>query len=195
VTYFPSYLILLVSNKNTVLRKDYLSWRTCKKVAVASLLFVTSVTRASNFSLLLPRMTLQNRDQIATFWTPFDRGCFAQAKAARRFKQISVILLCDCGDYLGIVGGLRLLRPDERKHGCCPDGQRTRRAATRQRLNHPVICCWDRWRRFGCPASLEQYGKDRQQRQLYNTGRLRMPFGIFPGLCSRHRREPGDRGQ
>ena len=72
-------------------------------VAIVSLLFVTSVTLSSNFSLLLPRMTLQNRNQIATFWTPFDGGCFAQATAVRRSKEISVILLCDCGDYLRIT--------------------------------------------------------------------------------------------
>jgi hypothetical protein len=64
VIYSHLTLILLLSNKNIVLRKDYLSWRTCQKVAVASLLFVTSVTRSSNFSLLLLRITLQNRDRL-----------------------------------------------------------------------------------------------------------------------------------
>ena len=110
-----------------------------KWLTVASLLSVTSVTSASNFSLLLPRMTLQNRKQIATYSTTFHGGCFAQATAAR-FKQISVILLCDCGDHLRIVGGLRLLWPDERKHGSCPEWQRTWRAATRKRVQYPAIC-------------------------------------------------------
>ena len=121
VTRRPFYFITLtISNRNIArVRITYLPVP-AKWFAVANLYSVTSVTRTSNFSLLLLSMTLQNRNQIATFWTPFDGGCFAQATAVRRSKQISVILLCDCSDYLRIVGRLRLLRPDKRKHACCP---------------------------------------------------------------------------